>query len=209
MAKLTIYGTPASRCFRVLWMAEELGLDYDLDPINIHKSEQNREGYDAVNPNRLVPSIKDGDFTLWESLAINLYFARKDGGPLAPKGLEDEMRATQWSMWALTRLEDPCVVLVQKAAGIVDHPDDKVAAARKAVKAPLAVLDNVLADRDYLLGGDFTVADLNVASVSRVLKRVQYDMSAYPNASAWLDRCMARPAYGAAAEMQNQAMKAA
>ncbi len=208
MSRLTIYGTPASRTIRTIWMATELGLDYELDPVDFRKGETKEPAYLALNPNATVPTIEDGDFVLWESLAINLYLARKHPGPLTPNSLEEEMLAMQWSMWALTRLEEPCVVLVQNATGVHPHPADKVAAAMEAVKAPMAVLDGELADKEYLLGERFTVTDLNVSCVARVLKRVEFDFGAYPHVADWLDRCLARPACKEAQEIQAKAMAA-
>ncbi|MFP6735032.1 MAG: glutathione S-transferase N-terminal domain-containing protein, partial [Rhodospirillales bacterium] len=83
MSDLKIYGHIISRASRVMWMAEELGLDYDLETIDVHRGDQNTPDYLALNPNARVPTIKDGDTVLWESLAINLYLAKKHGGPLA------------------------------------------------------------------------------------------------------------------------------
>ena len=73
-----------------------------------------------------------------------------------------------------------------------------VAEAQKALPRPLAVLNDALQGRDYLLGSTFTVADLNLASVLSWSKPIKFDFGPYPNAGAWLDRCLARPAYKAA-----------
>lgn len=67
-------------------------------------------------------------------------------------------------------------------------------AAVEALKAPLKVLDDHLKNRPYLLGSDFTIADLNVASVLLLGPMLQLDMSGTPAAKAWLDKCLARPA---------------
>ena len=66
----------------------------------------------AVNPNSRVPSLKDGDFNLWESMAINLCLAKKYGAGLYPEGLEGEARVWQWSFWAVTRVEAPLLTLL-------------------------------------------------------------------------------------------------
>ncbi|NQV57817.1 MAG: glutathione S-transferase family protein [Rhodospirillales bacterium] len=207
MSDLIIYGTVISRASRTLWMAEELGIDYTLEKVDIHKGEQHQGGYDALNPNARVPTIKDGDLVLFESLAINLYLAKKHGGPLAAKTPEDEARAIQWSMWALTEVEDNSVVLIQKAMGIKDHDQSVMDAAIGALVRPLKVLEGVLSDRDYLLGSDFTVADLNVAAVLGALPRAKFDLSPYPKIAAWLTACNARPAAKRVGEMRVAAMK--
>jgi glutathione S-transferase len=75
-----------------------------------------------------------------------------------------------------------------------DQRDEKAAAAAaQSLKVPLQVLDGHLKDRQYLLGSDFTIADLNVASVLVLATFVQLDLSATPVAKAWLDRCLSRP----------------
>ena len=207
MSDLTIYGHIISRASRVMWMAEELGIDYDLETIDVHKGDQNDAGFLALNPNARVPAIKDGGTVLWESLGINLYLAKKHGGPLAASGLEDEARAVQWSMWALTEVEDNCVILIQKAMGIQDHHAAKLAAATEALARPLAVLEGVLGGSDYLLGEAFTVADLNVACVLGTLPRAKFDLGPYPKLAAWLSACNARPAADRIGKMRAAAMK--
>ncbi|MBT3550859.1 MAG: glutathione S-transferase family protein [Rhodospirillaceae bacterium] len=207
MSELIIYGTMLSRAARIIWMAEELGIDYSLESVDVHKGEQREGGYDALNPNAKVPTIKDGDFILWESLAINLYLAKKHGGPLAPKTAEDEAHAVQWSMWALTEAEDNAVILIQKALSIVDHSEEKVSGAHEALKKPLAVVEKVLSGQDYLLGSEFTVADLNVACVLGTLPRSNVDISGYPKTEAWLKSCVERPASQRMGKMRAAAMK--
>ncbi len=207
MSDLKIYGHIISRASRVMWMAEELGIDYDLETIDVHKGDQNDASFLALNPNARVPAIKDGGTVLWESLGINLYLAKKHGGPLAASGLEDEARAVQWSMWALTEVEDNCVILIQKAMGIQDHDAAKVAAATEALARPLAVLEGVLGGSDYLLGEAFTVADLNVACVLGTLPRAKFDLGPYPKLAAWLGACNARPAADRIGKLRSAAMK--
>ena len=145
---LTIYGSPMSRAFRVLWMAQELGLQYDNVPLDPRAGDTRKPDYLKINPNGHVPAIVDGDCVLWESLAINLYLAKKHGGPLAPKDLAEEGKALAWSMWALTELEDNIVMLVQSVLMPPERKPDaaRVEKAKTAVNAPLRVLDGALAE---------------------------------------------------------------
>jgi glutathione S-transferase len=191
---LTIYGSPMSRTFRVLWMARELGLQYEHVPLDPRKGEPRAPDYLKINPNGHVPAIRDDDLILWESLAINLYLAKKHGGPLAPANVAEEGKATMWSMWALTELENSVVLLVQQSFGM---PVDAGAAdkAREAVKPPLAVLDGALAASPYLLGSRFTVADLNVAGVVSGLTLAKVDLAAWPKVGQWLQSCCGRKAF--------------
>src|SRR5947209_8479283 len=105
MANLKIYGTVRSRANRVIWMAEELGLAYES--ISVDLSAPRDPAFLAVNPNGRLPAIDDEGFHLFESMAINLYLAKKHGGPLAPRDLGEDAKMTQWSFWAVTELEKP------------------------------------------------------------------------------------------------------
>src|SRR5262245_13758751 len=77
MSKLRIYGIARTRAFRALWVANELGLDYEHIPVEIGERGARQAEYLAVNPNGRLPAIDDNGFVLWESLAITLYLAKK------------------------------------------------------------------------------------------------------------------------------------
>src|SRR5204862_8267567 len=96
MSKLRIYGIARTRAFRALWIAKELGLDYDHVPIEIGPAGARKPEYLAINPNGRLPAIDDDRFVLWESLAITLYLAKKHGR-LYPATLAGEAKAWQWS----------------------------------------------------------------------------------------------------------------
>lgn len=200
MSDLILYGQAASRTFRCYWMLEELGLDFENTPISPRTDEIRDAGYLEINPNGHVPALADGDFVIWESLAINLYLANKHAGPLTPDTPEAQAHAVQWSMWALTELESSVGQYLEavQQPGTVD--DDLANQAAGALKPPLRVLDQHLAEREWILGDRFTVADLNVAGVLSPLPYVQFFF--YPNRRLidWLRRCLSRPAAVAAKE---------
>jgi glutathione S-transferase len=103
---LKIYGVARTRAFRALWIAEELGLDYEHVPVEIGDAGARTTEFLAFNPNGRLPFIADGDFVLTESLAITLYLAGKySHGALYPAAAEDEARAWQWSFWALAEVD--------------------------------------------------------------------------------------------------------
>jgi glutathione S-transferase len=196
MSKLRIYGNPLSRTDRVLWMASELGLDFELVSISGAKGETRTPEFLAINPNGHIPVIQDEDLTLYESMAINLYLARKHGGPLMPVNLVEEAKALQWSFWVVTEVEGS---IVRAARNIGAMPGDPVnmelvKAEFEKIQAPLKVLDDQLGKAPYLLGDRFTVADLNVAAVLSWGPIIGLDLTPQPNVAAWIKRCMARPA---------------
>jgi glutathione S-transferase len=192
---LRIYGIARTRAFRALWVANEVGLDYEHLPIEIGDAGAGAPQFRKLNPNGRLPFIDDGGFVLFESLAITLYIAKKhSGGRLYPAALEDEARTWQWTSWALTEVDRGVNIWSLHAVRL--PPDERDLAKRdealKVLEKPFAVLDAAVATRPYLLGDAFTVADLNVAAV--ISRAVDMDLSAVPNLKAWLTRCLARPA---------------
>ncbi len=106
MSRLRIYGIARTRAFRALWIAKELGLDYEHIPVEIGQAGARQPEYLAINPNGRLPAIDDGGFALWESLAITLYLAKKHGtGRLYPATLEGEAKAWQWSLWSVQEVD--------------------------------------------------------------------------------------------------------
>ena len=200
MARLTIYGPSRSRTRRVLWMARELGLDFEQVPLDLASGDQKATAFLAVNPNGKVPAIDDDGLRLCESCAINLYLAGKHGGPLAPADAAEYGRALQWSFWAVTEVEPSLLLAFQHRLLLPAAQRDaaKAAEAEAKLAQPLGVLEATLRDRPYLLGDRFTVADLNVVGVVGVARFFGFDLGAWPAVSAWLTRCVERPAAKAA-----------
>ncbi len=193
---LTIYGVYRSRASRNIWLANELGIPFKHVPIMQHyrlkepipagvvhtKSPE----FLKVNPNGHIPSIDDDGLVLHESLAINLYLARKHGGPLAPANVPEEGEMAMWSLWAVTEVEPHSLSIAQNG------PTD---AAVAALRGPFAVLDKALAKTGYLVGGRFTVADVNVAEIVRYAQGATALFDATPKMKAWYAACIGRPAY--------------
>jgi len=195
MSNLRIYGVARTRAFRALWIAKELGLDYEHIPVEIGQAGARQPDYLAINPNGRLPAIDDGGFTLWESLAITLYLAKKHSiGQLYPATLEGEAKAWQWSLWSVQEVDRGVNIWSLHAVRLppAERDPQKRAEALKVLEAPFRVLDGALVDRRYLLGDEFSVADLNVAAV--ISRAIEMDLAATPRLGAWLRRCLERPA---------------
>jgi glutathione S-transferase len=217
---IRLYGTAQTRAFRPLWMLEELGVPYELVKTDFASGDTRSAEFLAVNPNGHVPALVDGELTLFESMAINLYLAQRYGqGTLWPASEHDRARTVQWSFWAVTECEAFLFdVLFESGGGQfgkwrewteteefrATHPGAPVLtregaaarakAAEAALQLPLRVLDAQLQGRDHLLGPAFGAADLNVGAVWVTARLAKLDLSAYPNVDAWLARCTSRPA---------------
>jgi glutathione S-transferase len=206
MSRLRIYGIARTRAFRALWVANELGLDYEHLPIEIGDAGARTPEFLKINPNGRLPVIVDGDFVLFESLAITLYLAKKhSNGGLYPGSLEGEAKAWQWSLWAVTEVDRGVNIWSLHAVRLPEAERDagKRAEALKVLEAPFRVLDAAVSKQPHLIGGDFTVADLNVAAV--ISRAVDMDLSGNPNLKAWLMRCLDRPAARAALALKANA----
>lgn len=198
---IKLYGVPASRAFRCLWMLRELGLEFDSAPTNFATGDTRTAEFLKLNPNGHIPVLVDGSTVLWESMAINLYLARQYGaGSLWPASAADEGRAFQWSFWVMTEVEAALLATLMHRRILPREQRDADAAAAGEAKlaGPLGVLDGALRGREYLLGERFTVADLNVAAVLSWALMAGIDLGRWPQLSAWLARCTGRPACAAA-----------
>jgi glutathione S-transferase len=203
---LRIYGIARTRAFRAIWMAKELGLDYQHIPVETGAAGARKPDYLAINPNGRLPAIDDDGFILWESLAITLYLAKKHAlGRLYPATPEGEAKAWQWSLWAVQEVDRGVNIWSLHAVRL--PPEERNSQLReealKVVALPFRVLDGALADRDYLLGDAFTVADLNVAAV--ISRAIEMDLSATPRLAGWLRSCLDRPAAREAGRLRQEA----
>ena len=189
--ELTLIGSPRSRTMRVLWILAELGLEYAHQPLEWSDPALKAPDFMGLNPAGQVPTLIDGDFALSESLAINLYLAKKYGAPpFYPASIESEADVWRWTLWAQGALE-PWVQRDFRMNALKAVGEKEIAAL-----AGLAIetLESALSDRAWLCGAEFCVADLNVAAVLSPSRAAHLDFSAAPRASDWLTRCYARPA---------------
>jgi glutathione S-transferase len=205
---MKLYGVLRSRASRNYWLLSELGVPFEHVPIMQAYRLTNPNAADApvhtrsasflaVNPNGQIPSLVDGDLVLHESLGINLYLARKFGGPMGPNTVAEEGQMIQWTLWAATTAEPQTInVLYHRIGKPPAERDPAIAnAAVEALRAPFAVLDGALAMTGFVVGDRFTVADINVAEVIRYALPAPELFEGAPRVKAWLAACHARPAF--------------
>ncbi|MDO6966725.1 glutathione S-transferase family protein [Rhizobium alvei] len=194
---ITLYGdvtkTRANRCS---WMLKEIGIDYVNEPLAFRPGAEKPAAFLALNPNGKCPTLQDGDLVLYESLAINLYLAKRYGGALGPQSPEEEALMMQWSFWVATEVEKP--LLLTAAIRHLFEPkqpaDEELAIAMKRLSRPFSALEQHLQDRDFILGDRFTAADLNVAAVMHFIPIAEIDVSTFTAMKRWLETCLDRPA---------------
>ena len=195
MANTTLYGVSGSRAIRSIWAIEEVGIEYEHVPVHFRNASTDID-YLKVNPNGRIPALVDGDLVLCESMAINLYLAKKYASDLYPDNPQDEARTNQWALWAISEIEPLQMrIVIQKFFVDDENRNHKsIESAEKGLQRPLAVLDAHLADRDWLVGDKFSIADLNLSSVMILIKQTKTDISNFPNVTRWLAACYDRPA---------------
>lgn len=191
---LHIYGSPSSRTKRTMWMAAELGLAYQHSPFEWDDPFLKSAEFLALNPAGAIPTVVDGEVVVSESLAINLYLAKRygRGAPLRlyPETLTEEAQVWRWTLWVQGQLEpwvqrDPATLALRSASGEVWAAE---------INTGLATLDRALAIGGWLIGDRFSVADLNVACVLSPSRVADLDLCAFPAIADWLARCYSRPA---------------
>ncbi len=190
----TIYGLSGSRAIRSLWAIEETGIEYTHVPTHFFNDSKTPE-YLAINPNGRIPALADGDTMLFESMAINLYLTGRYAPQLHPGNDLDLAKTMQWSVWAISEIEPLQMQIVVQKFFSGGNPDQSIIDnAGKQLDRPLLVLDAHLATTNYLLGDEFSVADLNLAGVMLLLQMVDFDLSPYGKVSSWLNQCYNRDA---------------
>jgi len=163
---IEIYGKAATRARRVLWVAEECGLEYTLHPITPNTEEARDPAFLAINPNGRVPALRDGELVIFESGAIALHLARQaPGAGLIPADAADQARHEQWLFWIAAELEQPLWFIAKHKSRLPEElrRPDVEAACMHEFHGHLAVLAGALEGRDHLVGDGFTVADVFAA----------------------------------------------
>lgn len=175
---LKLYGSARSRATIPQWYLEELGIPYEFVHLDLAAGEHKQPAYLAINPMGKVPAIVDGDFKLWESGAILLYLAEKYGPPLT---LEQRSEINQWILFANATLGIGIFVETSRA---------------KEMPVLFPPLNERFSQHPYLLGDEFTVADVAVGSILAYMPlMLKLDFADYPGIKGYLERITARPGY--------------
>lgn len=201
------FAAPLMRAFRVRWALEEAGLPYNVRTLALGPEQRSPEHL-ARQPFGQAPAIEEDGLILFESGAIALYVAEKSER-LLPRDRIERERATAWVFAALNSVE----IWIQQLASIdFFHAKEEWTKEwrpriEKMVRDRLEMLERTLGGKDYL-EGEFTVGDLMMADVLRILDHTEL-LNAYPRLSAYKRRCEARPAFQRAMKAQMDGFKTA
>jgi len=193
---MKLYYHPASTTSRPLQLfAAETGMKVDLQLVDLFTGEHHKPPFEALNPNKQVPVLEDGNFRLTESCAILRYMAEKSGSALYPKDLQERARVNERMDWINTQLNrDLCYGLVYPQAfpshkrPTEDVQKATLAWAKERAAGWLKILnDHIIGPKnDYLCGDKITLADYYGAPFVALVDVIRSDLAAYPNVKRWL-----------------------
>ena len=196
---LEIFGRRnSSNVIPVMWTVGELGLEHQRHNIGGSFGGDDTEEFARLNPNRLIPTIRDDGFVLWESMAITRYLCQNYGqGSLWPDDPQQAALADQWMDWYKSsfaiHLMPVFFNLVRTAKQDCNHAVVEQGTANTIRQ--LAVLEAHLADRDYVLGDAFSVGDIPLGAMMYKFFNLDIERPAFANIEAWYARLCERPAF--------------
>jgi glutathione S-transferase len=194
---IKLYGYPASRSSRVLWALEELEVEYDYIRLDLPGGAGESADYKRLNPAGKVPTMVDDDFVLTESAAICIYLADKfpHGGLIPEYGTKKRALCEQWCFFVLSELEQP-LWMIAKHRYIYDK-EHRVPAIMGSSKWEFAqaikALEIQLGNKEYIVGNQFSVADLLISHTIRWARAFRIDLNSEA-IDQYVDTHLGRPA---------------
>jgi len=193
-----VFGFPKSRSTRVLWMLEELGAEYQYLKVDLGAGAGQSEDYRILNPSGKVPTLCDDDFCLTESAAILTYLGNRfpEAELIPPPGSLDYARYLQWAFFVLSELEQPLWTLAKhKFALPKDYRVPEISrTALWEFERAAAVLADGINESGFLIGEDFTAADLLAAHTLGWAQASKIPLG-QQQLESYAKRHLARPAY--------------
>lgn len=193
---------PSPRAFKVMAIANHLGIDWTLHSVDLIKGEQKSAEFAALNPNMRMPVLKDGSYVLWESNAIGQYLAGKNvESRLLPADERGRLDVTRWQFWDLAHWDPPCSIFifenVIKAAVLkIGEPDpEAITKGSELFHRAAKVLDGQLKGQKFVIGDHPTVADFSLGAVMNVAAIAKIPVEPYADIMRWYDTLRALPSW--------------
>ena len=196
---LTLWGRASSaNVQKTLWALEELGVPYVHQLVGGPHGGLDDPHYRAMNPNGLVPTLQDGDLTVWESHATLRYLAGSYGENLLwPADPRERALVDQWTDWTATTFQPGWIAVFWLFVRTPreQHDEKAITAAIGKTIAALRILDATLAERDYLAGDKLSYADIAAGVALYRWFTMDIDRPAMPGVENWYLRLQQRPAF--------------
>ena len=190
---MKIYHAPNTRSVRIVWLCEELGLDYELEMFKLGDPSMRDPEYLKINPMARVPSLADGDVTIFESGAILIYLAEKTGR-LLPHDVKGRMAVMQWLMFqmgGIGPMQGQAHVFYRYAPEKIEYAIKRY---QKETFRLYSVLDTQLEDNEFL-AGELSIADMAAWPWVRGYLWAGFEIDELHNLRRWLDVLAERPAF--------------
>jgi len=200
---IEIYAFPPSpRAFKVMALANHLGLDWTLRPLDIIKGEQRAPDYVALNPNMRMPTLTDGDYVLWESGAILQYLAgKKPQSGLLPSDEAGRLDVTRWQFWDMSHWDPACAIylfenVVKPMILKSGEPDQtQLQKGAELFNRAAKVLDGQLKRNKYVTGDRLTIADFSLAAPLNYAAMARLPLEGYGEITRWYASVQSLPAW--------------
>lgn len=197
---LKIWGRKnSSNVRKALWVAEELGLEYEAINAGGAFGVNDQPEYLARNPNGVVPMIEDGDFVLWESNTIVRYLAAQyaPDSTLCPSSAKARAEQDKWMDWTTSTFAVPFKTVFW---GVLRTPAEQqdwaqINAAKATIEGMLRIVDKTLSTQPYLSGNEFGMGDIPLGSFIYAWFEMPIERTDLPHLKAWYERLRQRPAY--------------
>lgn len=211
MTDITLYGRLSSaNVQKAVWALEELELDYELEERGGRFGGVNDPAYLAMNPNGLVPTLRDGTLVVWESHAIVRYLsAEYADGLLSPTIPRDRALADQWTDWTATRFQPAWIGVFWSGfrTRAENRNPDTIAGFRAEAAKCFAIMDRQLQSSPFLAGDELTYADIVAGIALYRWTTMGTEAPLLPAVAAWHELLRQRPAFVKAVEVPYAELK--
>jgi len=201
---LELWGAGTARTLRPIWMAEELGLLYELYPIGPRTGETQTEEYTSLNPKQKVPLLRYGDFLLSESLSICRYLQEISNSklPFAPEDKELKAIEDQWCNFIYGELDETSLYVMRRHYDLKDIYGDApevVQSCREYFNRNLKVIEDALSAQEAICGSDFSLADIILVTCLDWALAYKFELPV--NTSEYHNKMIKREAYKKAVQI--------
>jgi glutathione S-transferase len=193
---------PSPRAFKVMAIANHLGIDTTLHIVDLVKGDQRAPDFAALNPNMKMPVLKDGNEVLWESNAIAQYLAgKKPEAGLLPRDERGRLEVTRWQFWELAHWDPACATLifenlVKPVVMKMGDPDPAaIAKGHAAFHRVAQILDGQLRGKPFVTGATLTLADFVLGAPLNLAEAAGLPVESYREINRWYASLRALPAW--------------
>ena len=193
---------PSPRAFKVLAVANHLGLDYEIRFVDLPKGAHKTPQFAALNPNVRMPTLKDGDYVLWESNAIGQYLAgKKPDAALLPRDERARLDVTRWQFCDLAHWDPACAVFALEYVakplfrGIKEPDRAAIEKGTEMFHRAAEVLNGQLKGKRFVTGDALTLADFSLGPPMNFAEMAHYPIEPYGEIKRWYATLRALPAW--------------